>query len=363
VLAEETWEQAVNDFFAAQNAFATAGQPEQWEQKWWNATFNTKLLNGAAMPKVKRHGWVLENWRYGNEDGYYYASEESKVVNNTFDQDYADSTHIWARWLELRVMEGFETYTETADTSAIDLRSMGPITAQDDLMRLLDGKKSDMAVTRTLTGGVYNTISLPFAINEHTIKQVTDREGNYIFNPELGGLAPEIYIYDFANVVTNSDADCELRLQFHLLKDGEDIPANQPFIIKPQADITEDMLFTEVTIANPTTADSSVDDVQFLGLFIRANVTPQEDYRLIEINAEGKLQEHTSAVTLNGLNGYFLVSPSIVAYDYPVIYLDAGPATNIHDIPLHSSPIKVIRNNQVFILQGENVYTITGKKQ
>ncbi len=361
-MAAETWEQAVNDFFAAQNAFATAGQPAQWEQYWWNATFSTQLLEGAPMPKLKRHGWVLENWRYGNEDGYYYESEASKILNNTFDQNHADSTHIWARWLELRVMEGFEMYNHTADTSAIDLRGR-EITAQDDLVLLLDGKTTDMAVTRTLTGGVYNTISLPFAINEHTIKQVTDREGNYIFNPEQGGLAPEIYIYDFANVVTNSDADCELRLQFHLLKDGEDIPANQPFIIKPQADITEDMLFTEVTIANPTAADSSVDDVQFLGLFIRANVTPQQDYRLIEIDAEGKLQEHTSAVTLNGLNGYFLVSPSIVAYDYPVIYLDAGPATNIHDIPLHSSPIKVIRNNQVFILQGENVYTITGKKQ
>ena len=73
VAANGTWAEAVADFFEAQNAFETAGQPAQWENKWWDATFSTTLNDGDEMPKVKRHGWVLENWRYGNEDGYYHA--------------------------------------------------------------------------------------------------------------------------------------------------------------------------------------------------------------------------------------------------------------------------------------------------
>ena len=362
VLAEETWEQAVNDFFAAQNAFATAGQPEQWEQKWWNATFNTKLLNGAAMPKVKRHGWVLENWRYGNEDGYYYASEESKVVDNTFDQNHADSTHIWARWLELRVMEGFELYDETADTSAIDLRGR-TITAQDDLVLLLDGKNSDMAVTRTLTGGVYNAVSLPFAINANNIKQVTDREGNHIFDTEQGGNTPEIYLFDVASVVLTSSYASELKLQFHLLKDGEEIPANQPFIIKPKEDVVTDFIFYNVDIVNPVEQESSVVDVQFRGLFISGSVTPETDYKLIEVTTEGKLQEHTESVTLKGLNGYFMVSPALPAYDYAVIVLDNGVSTSVNEVELSGKAIKVMINQQIYILHNESVYSVIGKKQ
>jgi hypothetical protein len=360
IVGEEAWEQAVIDFFAAQNAFATAGQPEQWEQTWWNATFPTDLLDGTVMPKVKRHGWVLENWRYGNEDGYYHASEESKLVDNTFDQDYADSTHIWARWLELRVMEGFELYNETADTSAIDLRGR-TITAQDDLVLLLDGKKSDMAVTRTLVGGKYNAVSLPFAINANTIKQVTDREGNYIFDAEQGGNTPEIYLFDVANVVLTSDYDSELKLQFHLLKEGEEVAANQPFIIKPKEDIVTDFIFYDVDIVNPVKVESNGDGVEFRGLFISASVTPEADYKLIEI-VDGELQEHTEGVTLKGLNGYFMVSPALPAYDYAVIVLDNGVSTDIINIDSVNKSKKVLINNQVFILHGDKVYTITGKQ-
>ena len=361
IVGEEAWKQAVTDFFAAQNAFATAGQPEQWEQTWWNATFPTDLLDGTVMPKVKRHGWVLENWRYGNEDGYYHASEESKLVDNTFDQDYADSTHIWARWLELRVMEGFELYNETADTSAIDLRGR-TITAQDDLVLLLDGKKSDMAVTRTLVGGKYNAVSLPFAINANTIKQVTDREGNYIFDAEQGGNTPEIYLFDVANVVLTSDYDSELKLQFHLLKEGEEVAANQPFIIKPKEDIVTDFIFYDVDIVNPIKVESNGDGVEFRGLFISASVTPEADYKLIEI-VDGELQEHTEGVTLKGLNGYFMVSPALPAYDYAVIVLDNGVSTSMSEVKRSGKATKVMINQQIYILHNENVYSVTGKKQ
>ena len=360
VATNGTWTEAVADFFAAQNAFETAGQPAQWESKWWDATFNTTLNDGDAMPKVKRHGWVLENWRYGNADGYYHGSEESKLKNDAFELAHADSSHIWCRWLELRVMEGFEMYCETGDTSAIDLRGMN-ITAQDDLVLLLDGKKSDMAVTRTLIGGVYNAVSLPFAIKANTIKQVTDREGNHIFDAEQGGNTPEIYIFDVANVVLTSNYDNELKLQFHLLKEDEEIPANQPFIIKPKEDIVTDFIFYNVDIVNPVEVESNGDGVEFRGLFIRASVTPEADYKLIEI-VDGELQEHTEGVTLNGLNGYFMVSPALPAYDYAVIELDNGVSTDIINIDSVNKPKKVLINNQVFILHGDKVYTITGKQ-
>ena len=210
---------------------------------------------------------------------------------------------------------------------------------------------------------VYNAMSLPFAINADIIKQVTDREGNRIFDAEQGGKAPEIYLYDLANVTLNSDYDSELQLQFHALKDGEDIPANQPFIIKPQEDIVEDFFFYDVTIVNPVEEAPSVDDVQFHGVFIRRGVTPEADHKVIEVATDGTLQEHTEYVSISGLSGYFVVAPTLPAYDYVVIVIDDDISTSVSEVKRFGKATKVMINQQVYILQGESVYSVTGKKQ
>ena len=355
------WEQSISDFFHAENAFATAGQPASWDSLWWNATFADTLAHGATMPNVKRHGWVLEGWRYGNEDGYYYLSEESHVLNNQYDTLKRDSTHLWCRWLEKRVSEGYDTYTETADTSAIDLREW-MVNTNGDLVELLDGKMVDLTVTRTLIGDGYNTISLPFAVTEETIKQVTDAEGNLLFDADQGGQEPTIYLYDLTNVVVTSEADSELQIQLHALKEGETIAAHQPFVIKPQADVELNMVFHNVTIVKPEEVVLGVDDVQFLPQFAPGTVTPQDGNTLITISDLSTLEEHTEAVSLSGLSGYFVVTPACAAYDYAVIQVKDGVTTGIHDINTSEKPIKVMIDNQVYILYGGNMYSIIGNR-
>jgi hypothetical protein len=313
------------------------------------------------MPNVKRHGWVLEGWRYGNEDGYYYLSEESHVLNNQYDTLKRDSTHLWCRWLEKRVSEGYDTYTETADTSAIDLREW-MVNTNGDLVELLDGKMVDLTVTRTLIGNEYNAISLPFAVTEETIKQVTDAEGNLLFDAEQGGQEPTIYLYDLANVVVTSEADSELQIQLHALKEGETIAAHQPFVIKPQADVELNMVFHNVTIVKPEEVVLGVDDVQFLPKFAPGTVTPQDGNTLITISGLSTLEEHTEAVSISGLSGYFVVTPACAAYDYAVIQVKDGVTTGILDINTSEKPIKVMIDNQVYILYGGNMYSIIGNR-
>ena len=361
VVANATWEQTMSDFFNAKNAFETAGQPANWDSLWWNATFQDTLAHGAMMPKVKRHGWILEDWRYGNEDGYYYFSKESKVINNQYDTLMQDSLHIWARWIEQRVAEDLESYSESGDTSAIDLRGW-LVNTNDDLMLLIHGKNTNLAVTRTLTAGEYNAISLPFAVTPETVKQVTDSAGNYLFDAEQGGKEPEIYLYDLANVVLNSEAENELQIQFHLWK-GEEIPANMPFVIKPQEDIETDLVFHDVIIVQPQHNTSSVDDVQFRALLTPSTITPEDGNHIIEITASGVLQEHTTAVKLLGLNGYFVVTPGVPAYDYAIIKLDNGLSTSVGEIESSIKTTKVMIDQQIYILQGKDIYNIIGNKQ
>ena len=361
VAESATWEQTVSDFFNAKNAFETAGQPASWDSLWWNATFQDTLAHGATMPKVKRHGWILEDWRYGNEDGYYYFSNESKVINNQYDTLMQDSLHIWARWIEQRVAEDFELYSESGDTSAIDLRGW-LVNTNDDLMLLIHGQNTNLVVTRTLTAGKYNAISLPFAVTPETIKQVTDSAGNYLFDAEQGGKEPEIYLYDLAHVVLNSEAENELQIQFHLWK-GEEIPANMPFVIKPQEDIETDLVFHDVIIVQPQHNTSSVDDVQFRALLTPSTITPEDGNHIIEITESGVLQEHTTAVKLLGLNGYFVVTPGVPAYDHAIIKLDNGLSTSVDGVERTNKPTKVMINQQVYILQGKDIYNIIGYKQ
>ena len=272
-----------------------------------------------------------------------------------------DSLHIWARWIEQRVAEDFESYAESGDTSAIDLRGW-LVNTNDDLMLLIHGKKTNLAVTRTLTAGEYNAISLPFAVTPETIKQVTDSAGNYLFDAEQGGKEPEIYLYDLANVVLNSEAENELQIQFHLWK-GEEIPANMPFVIKPQEDIETDLIFHDVIIVQPQHNTSSVDDVQFRALLTPSTITPEDGNHIIEITESGVLQEHTTAVKLLGLNGYFVVTPGVPAYDHAIIKLDNGLSTSVDGVERTNKPTKVMINQQVYILQGKDIYNIIGYKQ
>jgi hypothetical protein len=361
VTENATWKQTMSDFFNAENAFVTAGQSISWDSLWWNATFLDTLAHGATMPNVKRHGWVLEDWRYGNEDGYYYFNEESKVINNQYDTLKRDSIHLWARWIEQRVAEDLEAYTESGDTSAIDLRGW-MVNTNSDLIALIHGKELDLAVTRTLIGGEYNAMSLPFAVTSETIQQVTDCEGNYLFDAEQGGKAPEIYLYDLANVVVNSEAESELQIQFHLWK-GEEIPANMPFVIKPKEDVKTNMVFHDVTIVKPEENTLGVDDVQFRALFTPGTIIPEEDSRIIEIAAGGLLQEHTTAVKLLGLNGYFVITSAMPACDYAIIKLDNGLSTSVDKVEQAIQSTKVMINQQVYIIQGENIYSIIGKRK
>ena len=192
--------------------------------------------------------------------------------------------------------------------------------------------------------------------------EVTDAEGNLLFDAEQGGREPTIYLYDLANVVVTSEADSELQIQLHALKEGETIAAHQPFVIKPQADVELNMVFHNVTIVKPEEVVLGVDDVQFLPQFVPGTVTPQDGNTLITISDLSTLEEHTEAVSISGLSGYFVVTPASAAYEYAVIQVKDGVTTGIHDINTSEKPIKVMIDNQVYILYGGNMYSIIGNR-
>jgi hypothetical protein len=92
-------------------------------------------------------------------------------------------------------------------------------------------------------------------------------------------------------------------------------------------------------------------------------ITPEDGSRIIEITTEGVLQESTTAVKLLGLNAYFVVSPDMLAYDHAIIKLDNGLSTSVDGVETSNKPTKVMINQQIYILRGNDIYNLVGNKQ
>jgi hypothetical protein len=92
-------------------------------------------------------------------------------------------------------------------------------------------------------------------------------------------------------------------------------------------------------------------------------ITLEDGSRIIEITTEGGLQEHTTAVKLLGLNAYFVVTPGVPAYDYAIIKLDNGLSTSVDGVETSNKPTKVMINQQIYILRGNEIYNLLGNKQ
>ncbi len=362
VAEQVVWETAVSDFFNAENDFATAGQPANWESLWQSATFSDTLANGAAMPKVKRHGWALEDWRYGNEDGYYYFSEASKVVNNQYDQQKAaDSTHIWARWVEKCLYEDYETYIESGDTSAIDIRTW-TLTANEDLLVLTEGTTTEFAIKRMMYKDEYTSLCLPFALTKEVLAQMSDAEGNYVFDAQNGGATPTIYIYDQHSTVV-VDGNIELQLSFHIMKDDEEIKAGVPFLIKPTEDITDKLYIESTYITKGEPIENIEGEIEFVSMWQPKTVNVSEEYDVLLVTGASQLTRMTESTKILGASGYFKVPVGVAAYDYAVINVTGSEATPTWVENITGTIKKIIRNCRMYILRGENVYSITGQKQ
>lgn len=361
---ETTWEQALADFFTTENAFATAGQPTSWDSLWWNATFPDTLAHGDLMPKVKRSGWIQEDWRYGNELGYYYFSEDSKVVNNQYDESKKDSTHLWARWIEKCMYEGYMTYVESEDTSAIDLKEYA-INANADLLAMTNRKYMSVDVYRTLVPNQYNVLCLPITIpadKSALLYQITDEEGKYVFDPEKGGAEPTILVYEGYSVVVTSDGDVQLQLNFHPQREMEDLLANVPFIIVPGNTVPQRLSLPAAYITDSIPTMGTLDDVEFVGTLAPTSVEPSEEYKVVVFGEANQLITLNENHVVLGLGGYFRVPTTIGTFDYATIHVVGKETTALERVYENTWVTKVIRNQRVLILRGNDVYNTVGQE-
>jgi hypothetical protein len=353
-----------------------------WYSAWWNATFPEYMMDNEALPKIKRKNYVFGGWYYGNDKGYIFT--EAKKANpasyNSKNEGYEN--HLWGRWLELCLYEGYVD----ADPAALgeDELPISPkvnnnrelaICNAEEITRTGLSRKVD--IERKLIGGTYNTMFLPFGINgdpkmdktidgkTYFLSQVVDDNGNPLLNPAT----TSILVYDNA-VVENIGGEEVIAYNFHeyAQEDQFEILAPYtPFLIKPENDITVRMHFWAALMRKPATPKARTDANQVFVEGVLAPtmlpVNPEHDNTLILV-ADNRLAKVTTQGEMLGLRLYFTVPKDVSPSARSIIRVNNAPA-GIDDIETPqqgAAVIKIMQNGNIYIIRNGKTYSITGAR-
>jgi hypothetical protein len=234
-----------------------------------------------------------------------------------------------------------------------------------DVIRLMqnpryDGKDHTVTVDRKLQAGMYNTICLPFSVNLNSLDSEHPLYGADV--RKLTGKTKELY---------DSSGESVIVLNFATVTQME---AGKPYIIKLNGskNVTEPMTFTNVEY-NDLTIDGVNEEVteNFSTVTFHAIMKPTEvpEGALILV-AENRLAIATGG-EMKGLRGYFVIDDPYLqeaAEDGRVYISPSKPTTT--SIPVapeaeqQTKPQvrKIMRDGKIYILRGEEIYTITGHR-
>jgi hypothetical protein len=362
--------------------FAIHGQPNAWKSAWWSANFPstpTAVKDRNYLPELIREGYVFAGWYFGND---HESGNPGYDVTAPVTIDNIEYGCIYARWIDACLHEGYVT----DEQMIAELRNTYK-NFNIDLINALAGKQYDLKIDRKLVGGMYNTMCLPFAIegkNAFTDIQYVDGSGQPFASVNDFSL-----VYFDETTVTNN----VLELNFTELGENDELPANVPFLLKPNNDITKLMRYGSTPVIVPVyhaqPADDPVDNEDegndgddeqlnkdaveygltvgdedayftFTGVLAPA-IVPEGSVLLV---ANNRLAASSSSGSMLGMRGFFSfkaqpvqqpMAIKITTKDGATTYLDAVNMTTETQ-----TATKILHNGQIYILRGNEVYTITG---
>ena len=243
------------------------------------------------------------------------------------------------------------TLNTTIENIEYDVKATGAM----DLYADKTGAQANVTLVgrKTIWGGEWNAICLPFDASEETMTKVF---GNF-----------ELKKFDNANI---NKVD-ETHIEFTFNDAGKTVTAGMPYLIKPEANVS-DLTFENVVFA-PTEA-KSVDN--FYGLFsfvgtLEPTMMQIDDYRhILVLGRNNKLLRLTSNGMLDGCRACLLVSTSVFSANATVTFnFDDGTDA----ITQHFVGDSEVGQDVVYNLSGQvlgktiqqlpkGIYIVNGKK-
>ena len=208
------------------------------------------------------------------------------------------------------------------------------------------GQSVDVIVNRSLVSGMYNTICLPFSLPS-------------LLGTDLAGAT----LVRFLNAeVVGEGSNRELTLYF---TPAQSIEAGVPYLIIPATDIAGPMIFNSVTIACTEGTTSGSGDVIYQGVLAPTELTAN-DYNSLFLISNNQLAWPEVTGSMNGMRGYFKVSPSTASLLRSVnararIQLQENQTTSLPSLEEGSDMVKFIRDGQLYIQRGEQLYNAQGQ--
>ena len=227
--------------------------------------------------------------------------------------------------------------------------------------------KHDLTVTRKLQAGMFNTICLPFRVD---LNPSWEGYGEYDDHPLKGAEA-----YRFAGTTTstyNESGEPVTVLNFEKVTVLE---PGVPYLIKLKegnADVVADMPFMDV--ACYTSLTPSVGGGLIFQPTINPTTVPAGSLILV---ANDRLALTTSTGEMMGMRGYFMIDPSnpLLADDIVEQAKDGRVYLSFKKPTTTSLPVtpeaeqqtkpqvrKIMYDGKIYILRGDEVYTITGHR-
>ena len=215
----------------------------------------------------------------------------------------------------------------------------------EGILTNLNDQTVDVAVYRSLTAGMYNTLCLPF--------RVDDISGTPLENTT-------VWKYNGAEVKGEGDSK-EIFLEF---TEVISLEAGQPYLVEPAAEIEAPMVLNGVTISAINGSEVARSAVTMHGILHPTELEANNESILFLVENNNLAWANVTA-DMKGMRAYFQVNEPSLQSARTRAYIRREPtvATDMENITTTDTEIKkVIYNNMLYIIRGNEVYTVQGTK-
>ena len=290
-------------------------------------------------------GLVVE-FNDGNWHNMVYDAD-SKSYSYTTDKTYADGittvNHFFYVKFDGGAQEVDADYTVGSTNSPVP--TMVAINESDEAANTALTGNIDAVIGRAFTNAYWQTISLPFALNQGQLKEVF---GNGVQVAKLNS----------SRVASTDNATFELNFEY-----VSEIEAATPYLIRPSKEVAKGAVVKDVHVQADLTLlkDVLTTDATMIPVLFKTNFPIAEtNYWLAE---NGYL--YGGATDIEGMRAYFTF-PNLTAEQASRmrarVVFNENTETSVDNIAIDESAVKVIQNGQLIIIRNGEKYNVQGQK-
>ena len=227
-----------------------------------------------------------------------------------------------------------------SDNTSILSLDMTDGAANEELLALANGHKTNVHINRSFTSASYNTICLPFELKKSDLESVFGSG------------------YSLASLSNSTFDGSTIELEFST--SSTTLNAGKPYLIQPAHDVSAPT-FNNVTVSAASLSPVTTEFVDFIGVFSPTVVGGGENILFLSENNELKWNSNASGA-LKGFRAYFEVKGAAQAAVRARIVQQAEDTEAVINTSAGTKSQKVIRDGQLYLMFEGRMYNVQGQR-